>query len=110
MTSKALTNPKFQLAEADLATQARLTAAQLAKTAQSGAKGAADGFNRFVEGSDGSGTGSRRAVPIDESKKDFWDSFGKPTEPKPSAIGTAAMRGNGTQSMAGKKDDEWESW
>jgi ADP-ribosylation factor GTPase-activating protein 1 len=98
----------MKLAEADLAAQARLTAAQITKTAQSGAKGAADGFNRFVEGSDGSGSGGRRA-PIDESKKDFWDSFGKP-EAAPSAIGTAAMRGNGTPGMAGKKDDEWESW
>jgi len=98
----------MKLAEADLGTQARLTAAQIAKTAQSGAKGAADGFNRFVDGSDGSGPGSRRA-PIDESKKDFWDSFGKP-EAGPSAIGTAAMRGNGTQGMPGKKEDEWENW
>lgn len=97
------------MAEADLATQARLTAAQIAKTAQSGAKGAADGFNRFVEGPDGLGSGRRR-VPIDESKKDFWDSFGKPTETKPSAIGTAAMRGNGTQSTLGKKEEEWENW
>jgi ADP-ribosylation factor GTPase-activating protein 1 len=98
----------MKLAEADLATQARVTAAQIAKTAQNSAKGAADGFNRFVEGSDGSGPGSRRA-PIDESKKDFWDSFGKP-EAGPSAIGTAAMRGNGTQGMGGKKEDEWENW
>ena len=98
----------MKLAEADLATQARLTAAQIAKTAQTGAKGAADGFNRFVEGSDGSGPGSRRA-PIDERKKDFWDSFGKP-EAGPSAIGTAAMWGNGTQGMPGKKEDEWENW
>jgi ADP-ribosylation factor GTPase-activating protein 1 len=49
---------------------------------------------------------SRRA-PIDESKKDFWDSFGKPGN---SAIGTAAMRGNGTGGNGAKKDDEWESW
>jgi ADP-ribosylation factor GTPase-activating protein 1 len=99
----------MKLAEADLATQARLTAAQIAKTAQSGAKGAADGFNRFVEGSDGPGPGTRRTAPIDESKKDFWDSFGKP-EAGSSAIGTAAMRGNGTQGMAGKKDEDWENW
>jgi ADP-ribosylation factor GTPase-activating protein 1 len=98
----------MKLAEADLATQARVTAAQIAKTAQNSAKGAADGFNRFVEGSDGTGPGARRA-PIDESKKDFWDSFGKP-EAGPSAIGTAAMRGNGTQGMGGKKEDEWENW
>jgi hypothetical protein len=62
-----------------------------------------------VEGSDGPVLGSRRAAPIDESKKDFWDSFGKP-EAGTSAIGTAAMRGNGTQGTAGKKDEEWENW
>jgi ADP-ribosylation factor GTPase-activating protein 1 len=98
-----------KLAEADIATQARLAAAQVAKTAQTGAKGAAEGFNRFVEGSDISG--ARRQAPLDESKKDFWDSFGKPADSGPSAIGTAAMRGMGsTPAKAGKKDDEWESW
>lgn len=94
-----------QIVEADIGTQARLAAAQVAKTAQYGAKGATDTFNRFVEGE---GSSSTRRVPIDESKRDFWDSFGKPAEAAgPSAIGTAAMRGN----AAAKKDgDDWEKW
>jgi hypothetical protein len=56
-----------------------------------------------VEGPDG-WLGPRG--PIDESKKDFWDSFGKSES---SAIGTAAMRGNGSGGSV-TKDDEWESW
>ncbi|KAI9745523.1 MAG: Zn finger-containing GTPase- Activating Protein for ARF [Claussenomyces sp. TS43310] len=92
-----------RLAEADLATQARKTAEQLAKTAQSGAKGASDSFNRFVEGE---GSGGSRYKALDESKKDFWDSFGKPAD-KPSAIGTSAMKGG----MGGStQKDEWEAW
>ncbi|OBT50393.1 hypothetical protein VE04_09226, partial [Pseudogymnoascus sp. 24MN13] len=47
------------IAEADLAAQARITAAQLAKSAQTGAQGASrtfnDSFNRFVEGEGGAG-------------------------------------------------------
>lgn len=92
----------IQLAEADIANQARLTAAQLAKQAQTGAKGAAENFNRFVEGQGSDGTGYRKA-PIDESKKDFWDSFGKPDDSGPSAIGTAAMKKK-------KEGDDWEKW
>lgn len=91
------------MAEADLANQARLTAAQLAKQAQTGAKGAADNFNRFVEGQGADGQGYRK-TPIDESKRDFWDSFGKPEDSGPSAIGTAAMK------TKKKETEDWEKW
>ncbi|KAI4175924.1 MAG: hypothetical protein LQ346_007982, partial [Caloplaca aetnensis] len=69
-----------QLAEADLATQARLTAAQVAQNIQSSSKNAAEQFNRFVEDS-GSGhpdSTSRPRGAADPEKKDFWDSFGSP--------------------------------
>jgi len=107
-----------KLAEADLAAQARVTAAQLAKTAQTGARGATDSFNRFVEGSGDGGSGGYRRTPIDETKKDFWDSFGKPAESESSSIGTAAMKktssnggmAGGMGSSSTKEGDEWDKW
>ncbi|TVY34665.1 ADP-ribosylation factor GTPase-activating protein [Lachnellula subtilissima] len=111
-----------KIAETDLAAQARITAANVARGAQTGAKSAADGFNRFVEGNDiggaGAGAGGRgkyRQAPLDESKKDFWDSFadaGATRESKPSAIGTSAVKkGNGGPGgPPGKKDDDWDKW
>ncbi|KAL8828324.1 MAG: hypothetical protein Q9170_006653 [Blastenia crenularia] len=72
----------IQLAEADLATQARLTAAQVAQNIQSSSKNAAEQFNRFLEDSSSSHPnpppkGKSRAVAEPEHK-DFWDSFGSP--------------------------------
>ncbi|APA08802.1 hypothetical protein SS1G_02593 [Sclerotinia sclerotiorum 1980 UF-70] len=104
-----------KIAESEVAKQAQLTAAQVARNAQNGAKTAAEGFNRFVEGS---GSGSSRDVPIDESKKDFWDSFadaGAKRQHAPSAsIGTAAVKRNGGSGngsgVTAKKDDDWEKW
>jgi len=100
------------LAETDLAAQARITAAQVAKGAQAGAKGAAEGFNRFVEGSDG-----KRSVPIDESKKDFWDSFADAgaqpkAQPQPrGAVGTSSIKKPQTPMGPGaKEDDKWDNW
>ena len=71
-----------QLAEADLATQARLTAAQVAQNIQAGSKNAAEQFNRFIEDT-GSNTHSshiatRSRKPAQPEHKDFWDSFGSP--------------------------------
>jgi ADP-ribosylation factor GTPase-activating protein 1 len=106
----------IQIAETDLARQAQLTAAQVARGAQTGAKSAADGFNRFVEGSDGSASrGAYRTTPIDESKKDFWDSFAEAGNSRPSAVGTSAIKkaggGSGMGGAGGKKeDDNWDKW
>ncbi|KAI9854075.1 MAG: Zn finger-containing GTPase- Activating Protein for ARF [Vezdaea acicularis] len=110
-----------KLVEADLATQARLTAAQLGQNITSTTKNTADTFNRFVDTQGAGGTSglrrTQRSAPIDESKKDFWDSFGAPDEPlgapeqksKPNSIGTAAMRKGGIGATGGKKKDEgWE--
>lgn len=102
---------KTQLAETDFAAQARITAAQVAKGAQTGAKGAADGFNRFVEGSGGSGSGSYRQAPLDESKKDFWDSFAEAGNSRPSAVGTSAIKKPSSATVGPKKEeDNWDKW
>lgn len=126
----------FQLAEADLAAQARNTAGTLGQTLQSGVASANTQFTRFVEGDDSS-SGARRNAPEPE-RKDFWESFGAaPKGPakdkqdfwdefssageartnatiekkKPSGIGTSAMKkGSGSMGGAAKKDDEWGEW
>ncbi|KAF4638048.1 hypothetical protein G7Y89_g28 [Cudoniella acicularis] len=105
-----------KIAETDLAAQARIAAGTVAKGAQSGARSAADGFNRFVEGNGGgSSGGAYRQAPIDESKKDFWDSFAEAGSTRPSAIGTSAVKKGGSSSglMGGankKEDDNWDKW
>lgn len=100
---------EFQIAETDFAAQARNTAAQAAKVAQSGAKAAGDGFNRFVEGNQSSS--SYRQAPIDESKKDFWDSFAEAGANRPSAVGTSAIKKPTPSPIGPKKDeDNWDKW
>ncbi|KAK5169287.1 hypothetical protein LTR04_005781 [Oleoguttula sp. CCFEE 6159] len=112
--------PNMQkLAEADLATQARLTAAQLGQNLQHSTKNAAETFSKFVEGSDSlsepSGAHNAGRSHVEPEKKDFWDSFGDapkgPTKDKkefwddfaaageavkskakPTSIGTSAMK------------------
>ncbi|KAG5988434.1 hypothetical protein E4U54_004664, partial [Claviceps lovelessii] len=102
-----------QIAEGEFAKQAQLTAAQLAKQAQLAGKSAQDGFNRFVEGNDGA---HRRHVPLDESRKDFWDDFSSLAEQKKqasSSIGTSAMgvgKRGGAGGPAAKKQDDWDDW
>lgn len=96
-----------QIAETDLAAQARLTAAQVAKGAQTGARSAAENFNRFVEGN-GEGGGARRQVPLDESKKDFWDSFAEVGAQRSGNIGTGSVKKAGAEPT--KKDDAWADW
>lgn len=85
----------------------------MAKTAQAGAKTASQGLTRFVEGP---ASGNYRSVPIDESKRDFWDDFSNLADQRQqesSAIGTAAMGkgSSGTRSAPAKKSgDEWDDW
>lgn len=89
----------------------------MAQNAQKATKGAAEQFNRFVEGEGGTSSSSRTIEP---EKKDFWDSFGAPGEPtkKSSTIGTAAMKGGGAGggglegkgTGGGKGEDGWEEW
>jgi ADP-ribosylation factor GTPase-activating protein 1 len=103
----------LQLAESDIAAQARVAAGTVAgtvaKTAQSGAKTASESFTRFVEGPSGSGY---KPVPFDESKRAFWDDFSSVAEQKDSSIGTSAMGkgGSGRPSQPASKKDEWDDW
>lgn len=102
-----------QIAEADLATTARLTAAQAAKTIQTGTKGAADRFNSFVEdaGAGPSGGAARSRGTVEPERRDFWDSFGDAeAEKKSGAIGTAAMRKGGGGGGSGGKEEGWGDW
>ncbi len=81
----------------------------VAKTTIQGAKTAHESFNKFVEGQ---GQHEYRQVPIDESKKGFWDEFSSIADQQTeasSSIGTSAMGKGGSRSAAKPKDD-WEDW
>lgn len=83
-----------------------------------GARSASEGFNKFVEGSDGRGPTSPRNVPLDESKKSFWDDFASAADqrkPQGNSIGTSAMGKGASGSSAAapaskKQQDEWDDW
>ncbi|KAL4919497.1 hypothetical protein BDW62DRAFT_216918 [Aspergillus aurantiobrunneus] len=87
------------LAESDFAAQARQHAAQFGQNVQVGARGAADSFNRFVEGPDDPSGASRRGRAEPE-RKDFWDDFAalgaqgshRRNASRSGALGTAAMK------------------
>lgn len=101
----------LQIAASDLAAQARAAALQAGQGIQSGAKGAAESINKFVEGQDGNPPGGRNAEP---ARKDFWDSFGAPAEEtsKPSGLGTSTIKksGGGGSTAPKGKDDGWDDW
>ncbi|PYI15902.1 zinc finger protein gcs1 [Aspergillus violaceofuscus CBS 115571] len=93
------------IAESDFAAQARLQASQLGQNLQTGARGAADHFHRFVEGQDEAAAAAaarreRGRTGAEPERKDFWDSFSalgeqdnhRRTASRSSAIGTAAMK------------------
>lgn len=100
----------MQLAESDFAAQARAQATNWGQNLQTGVRGAADQFNRFVEGDDGRPARSR----VDPEHRDFWDDFSSLGDERPGngnshqrsgsrsdVIGTAAMRkGPATSSRA----------
>ncbi|KAJ5804081.1 uncharacterized protein N7518_000384 [Penicillium psychrosexuale] len=105
-----------QLAESEFAAQARLHAATLGQGLQTGVRGAADQFNKFVEGEDGRGDGRRNRV--EPERRDFWDDFasmGDQETPshrrsasqrsqrsqRSDVVGTAAMRKSPTASSLG---------
>ncbi|EAW12613.1 GTPase-activating protein GCS1 [Aspergillus clavatus NRRL 1] len=91
------------IAESDFAAQARVQATQLGQNIQTGARGAAGHFSRFVEGPDeGAAAAARRRQ--EPERKDFWDDFstlGEQDTPhrrntsRSSAIGTTAIRPGG---------------
>ena len=100
-----------QIAASDLASQARAAALQAGQGIQSGAKGAAESINKFVEGHDGGAAGRRNAEP---ERKDFWDSFGASTEEisRPSGLGTSTIKksSGGGPTAAKGKEDGWDDW
>jgi ADP-ribosylation factor GTPase-activating protein 1 len=109
----------------------------MGQTIQASAVNAGTAFNRFVEGEPSNGSrGSVQPAKKDfwdefggapkgpgKDKQDFWDDFASAGEtrttaasglgqkPKPSGIGTSAMKkSGGSGSAPGKKDDKWEDW
>lgn len=91
-----------------------MAALNAAKSAQAGAKTAQQGLTRFVEGPS---PGTYREVPIDESRRAFWDDFSNLADQRKqedSSIGTAAMgKGNSStrpSGQANKSQDEWDDW
>ncbi|KAK4099680.1 ArfGap-domain-containing protein [Parathielavia hyrcaniae] len=103
-----------QIAESDIAAQARLAASQAARSAQAGAKTAQEGLNRFVEGPAGSGYKPVNSDNFDESKRGFWDEFsvaGDQRKKAGSSIGTSAMgKGGSRQGGSQNAKDEWDDW
>lgn len=109
------------MAESDFAAQARAHAASLGQNVQTGVRGAADQFNRFVEGEDGRVDGQRtRPEP---EHREFWDNFsglgdqashrrsGSQRSQRSDVVGTAAMRkgptlANSTSGSSGLESSE----
>ncbi|KAJ5317817.1 hypothetical protein N7508_002325 [Penicillium antarcticum] len=102
-----------QLAESDFAAQARVHASTFGQNLQTGVRGAADQFNKFVEGDDGRGEYQR--TRMEPERRDFWDDFstlgsqepaghrrsGSQRSQRSDVVGTAAMRkGPTTSSLA----------
>lgn len=102
-----------QVASSDFAHQAKTYGVQMGQGIQTGAKGAAESFNRFVEGQDE--RAASQADRVNPERKDFWDSFGAPTssvpESKPSSIGTSAMKkGTGNATKGKPEEGRGEDW
>ncbi|KAF3395783.1 ADP-ribosylation factor GTPase-activating protein GCS1 [Penicillium rolfsii] len=91
-----------QLAESDIAAQARVQAATWGQTLQTGVRGAADQFNRFVEGPDDARSGGGARSHVEPERRDFWDDFSslgaqernghQRSGSRSDVIGTTAMR------------------
>lgn len=105
-----------QLAEADLASQARNTASMMGQGIQSGTAAAGSAFNRFVEG-DAHHPGARGGARAQPEKKDFWDSFGTSQQQQQpekkdfwDGFGAPEKGGRGGVMSEGKSDfwDEFE--
>ena len=86
------------------------------KNIQTGAKGAADSFNKFVEGQDEKASAAAAARRVEPERKDFWDSFGMGAggaggASKPaSSIGTSAMKKTPGSSQKSKDDGWGDDW
>lgn len=106
----AYSNRPSQISESDLAAQARVVAAQASQNLQTGARGAATSFNRFVEGPSGP----------EPAHKDFWDEFSALGDDRPGPVrgvggvgsggaggpsGGAGSGGGGSTAAAGARRD-----
>lgn len=106
------------IASTDFAAQAQKGFATVSSGVASGAKGATEQFHKFVEGQDSAAASAASRggskTNIEPEKKDFWDSFGQSDNsppPKPSSIGTSAMRKTTSTDAKKKKDDGWgDDW
>ncbi|KAK2766072.1 Zn finger-containing GTPase- Activating Protein for ARF [Arachnomyces sp. PD_36] len=95
-----------QIAESDFAAQARNTATHLGQNIQTGALGAAEQFNRFVEGSDNphASRSHQQRQRVEPERKDFWDDFAALGEERSTgAGGLSARRGQGSSSGGGSR-------
>lgn len=109
-----------------------MTAAQLGQGIQAGTKTAAESFNRFVEGDEKlaprAGGSTKGPAP---DKRDFWESFGEApkgpaadkrefwddfsaagetAQPKPTSIGTSAMKKSSSQQPSAKDESWGDDW
>ncbi|KIX09520.1 uncharacterized protein Z518_00600 [Rhinocladiella mackenziei CBS 650.93] len=103
------------IATSDFAAQARNAAFAAGQGIQSGAKGAAESFNKFIEGQDEKASTVAAAKKVEPERKDFWDSFGAPSESNKttSSIGTSAMKKTTTTAnppMKTKEDGWGDDW
>ncbi|KAH0846080.1 hypothetical protein AYO21_01257 [Fonsecaea monophora] len=105
------------IASSDFATQAQKAAAAAGQGIQTGARGAAESFNKFVEGQDEKAAAAASSKRAEPERKDFWDSFGQGGGGGNSSIGTSAMRkttsGSATAAnppRKGKEDGWGDDW
>lgn len=109
----------MQLASSDIAAQARTAAMVAGKNIQTGAKGAAESFNKFVEGQDEKASAAAASRGVEPERKDFWDSFGMGgggagagggASKSSSSIGTSAMKKTPGSSQKSKDDGWGDDW
>lgn len=83
----------------------------MAQNIQSGSKNAAESFNRFVEdtGSSSTSSATRSKTAVEPERKDFWDSFGSPTEDESKSaprqtvgVGASTVRGPSPAAQQGR--------
>ncbi|KIW38591.1 hypothetical protein, variant [Exophiala oligosperma] len=107
------------LASSDIAAQARTAAMVAGKNIQTGAKGAAESFNKFVEGQDEKASAAAASRGVEPERKDFWDSFGMGgggagagggASKSSSSIGTSAMKKTPGSSQKSKDDGWGDDW
>ncbi len=77
---------------------------------QSGTKGVAENFNKFIEGQDEGASAAAGKKKVEPERKDFWDSFGASGEEKPSNIGTGVMKKPSSGASGAQKRNKDDGW